>query len=206
MNRYLSILLFLFCVTASAQNISLGVTASAFRTSFAFAPPGKFTGKNNFGVGITMLVPLNSRFSVDARLLYTNMNVAINDSYYRYLQNNDPLVVNGKENKVKQSYWEVPVGIRYSLTTESKVNWFISAGISQSFQSRAYIAGDTAKIDGTGKRLFGTFLSVGMSFKVHDKLRLGIETVSRAFIDRYGDYRDTPVLLGCSLTLLREFQ
>lgn len=204
MKRYLSILLFLLCAKASAQKISVGVTTSVFRTSFALAPPGKYTGKNNFGVGMIAVVPLNTRFSVDARLLYTNMNVAINHNYYRYIQDSDPIITD-KENYFKQSYWEIPLGIRYSLTTESKVNWFISAGISQSFQSRAYINGDSVKIDGTGKRLFGTYLSVGMAFKIHNKLRLGFETVSRAFIDRYGDYRDTPVLLGGSVTLMREF-
>jgi hypothetical protein len=202
MKRYLAILLMILSLDVSAQ-VSIGVTSSVFRTSFAFAPDQGLTGKNNFGIGIVTLVPLNTRFSLDARVLYTNMNVAINNNYYRYIQNGDPLIVKDKENVIKQSYWEIPVGIRYSLTTESKVNWYISAGISQSFQSRAYV--DTTKTDGTGKRLFGTYLSVGMSFKVHDKLRLGIESVSRAFIDRYGDYRDTPVLLGGSVTLMREF-
>ena len=204
MKRYLSILLFLFYANASAQKISVGVTTSVFRTSFAFAPTEKFTGKNNFGVGIVALVPLNSRFSVDARLLYTNMNVAINNSYYRYIQDSDPLIVDD-ESDVKESYWEIPVGIRYSLTTESKINWYIGAGISQSFQAR--ISGGRGDSTNTviGKKLFGTYLSVGMSFKVHDKLRLGFETVSRAFFTWKEDFRERPVLLGGSVVLMREF-
>jgi|GEM_PF-4305653 len=136
-------LLLSFCFISSVafaqdSKFLVGINTASVWNSYLFRDHDAFLfdSRINLNVGIQSKYFLNKKFWIDAQLNYATKNFGsgIDFSYFVYVDPNDPAVSQGNSRyNVRQNYFEIPISLNYSFTSEKPVNFFCSLGFTNSF-------------------------------------------------------------------------
>lgn len=96
------------------------------------------TNKPGYGAGLSLSYNLSPRWSVSSGFIFTRKNYGADGEDYHPPKHYWTNYVDLKGLEGYCEMWDIPLNVRYNLTTKNKLQWFASTGLSTYIMQKQY--------------------------------------------------------------------